>query len=697
MPESQLFLPEDGLKSHKLRSVRLQNKTLQRVRHDVKEHGDEPDESIALLIAETRILALELQPKRFAELAGMHYHAVKNVETPGTHPQHESYSRIYRFWEQRKVPKETRQKLLDLLVPETTDEGRPWRRSVEGLYWKWIYQKGEDKFAEASRHANPQQKPLTYGTIWQRHAVNVIPEYREPQIIGDRLDRDPGETGEIWTEQKLRRFQEQNVPPPLARLLTAMETGIDGIAMNIRGLVDEFGITQETAAILLKGRMPRIEALFPIVRRVIPAKEHESFLRELVACRPADTETFAEAFERVRDINGWTNREISLLLDVAPPEVRLDGYKSPRKEVYRPSHVLRTMYQDVQFSAQTPAKAAIDIITTPKNGGDPDEREREELETIFMGGVVEQLRTTAARNSRLRLQRTLCGVTPEELAEESAYDAATILKIERSELWISEKDENALIELTRNFAIQKAAFALEKHGEQQEILSRAPETVPSAIELLAERHGGYIPVERLTKDPEGHKVSIELLKAIAHNENCPPLPKLKWILQQGGLAFSPKLERDWYERMAEHLSQEQAWKGPLARGLGIIIYSKQNTVSEFWRENLSGDISYPSLTRNIQQLNGAAHPAAWPAITRHLYAAGMDRKDPQYAYIEQLFERQDDVRSGGKKSLHAAQETLIEWRKDMKGKRKDPEKYEFRLGLTRKERGLPDKKMTAKA
>ena len=175
----RMELPTGRLKGHDLRRVQKLNDTLRRTRALVAE-SEETENSIALLLAETRVLVLRMGRYEFGQTAGMHFHAVKNAETPGSHPQHESLSRVYRMWNRlatsdrgmssrlKKQLADACVKFLDLLVPEEDEYGRSFRASVDGLYRTWMYQMGRRAFGEASRKVNRQPMPLTYGTLWQR-------------------------------------------------------------------------------------------------------------------------------------------------------------------------------------------------------------------------------------------------------------------------------------------------------------------------------------------------------------------------------------------------------------------------------------------------------------------------------------------------------------------------------------------------
>ena len=91
-PAANTELSTRGFTSHGLRRILKLNDTLRHTR-DLVAESEDAAQSIALLLAETRVLVLRMGRYEFGQLAGMHFHAVKNAETPGSHPQHESLSR----------------------------------------------------------------------------------------------------------------------------------------------------------------------------------------------------------------------------------------------------------------------------------------------------------------------------------------------------------------------------------------------------------------------------------------------------------------------------------------------------------------------------------------------------------------------------------------------------------------------------
>ena len=374
-----------GLGGHVLRRVQKLNDTLRRTRALVAEANEAPARSMALLLAETRVLVVQMGRHEFGRVAGMHFHAVKNVETPGGHPQHESFSRVYRTWHQLAAgdhgqsPKVKSQlaracaKLMDLLVPERDDRGRPLRSTVDGLYRVWMYQSGHSAFEEASCRTNRQRVPLTYGTLWQRREVGMVPDFEEIRVIGTHLGHDLNEAAEVWEQHKSVQLRKRGVPSPLVRFIVAIQLGYPGLRMSASSIRKHLHVSERTAQAINNGQLVRFDEVRDVVQSVIPKREISSLEREWQAAwdQFASEEDFATAFPRICAENGWTNHMLASLLRVRPPEQRNDlpalkkkTGKVARAESYRPSAEVRRMYQENSFSGQAPAKAAIDLVAS---------------------------------------------------------------------------------------------------------------------------------------------------------------------------------------------------------------------------------------------------------------------------------------------------------------------------------------------
>ena len=442
---AELELPTGGLSGHGLRRVQKLNDTLRRTRA-LSAKSKDLDHSIALLLAETRVLILEMGRYEFGQVAGMHFHAVKNAETPGSHPQHESLSRVYRAWgrlaNERGQPQRVKRqlktvsaKLLDLLVPEEDEQGRPFRASVDGLYRIWMYQKGRRAFEAASRKTNRQRVPLTYGTLWQRREVGMVPDFEEVRIIGKDLDRDLKIAGVIWDQQKTKQLLARDMHAPLVRFIVAIQLAYPGLRMTAASIRKHLKVTEKTAQAINNGEMVGFNEVEQVVTKVIPKKDFAKLKSQWGAelTRLGTLEDFATAFPRVCKENAWNNHMIATLLRVRPPEERAKKRtKASRAEVYRPSAEVRRMYQENAFSGQAPAKAAIDLVSR-------DQKQAEYLTRLFLDGVGQRLfhKGSAAHASPVRRCRVLSGVLPQELADVSTYSKSEILHIERGLLQVS--------------------------------------------------------------------------------------------------------------------------------------------------------------------------------------------------------------------------------------------------------------------
>ncbi len=709
-----------NLGGHVLRRVKKLNDTLRRTRALVAESDEDRSDSIALLLAETRVLVLRMGRHEFGGVAGMHFHAVKNVETPGGHPQHESFSRVYRTW-QRLATKEPGQssrvksqlhlasaRLLKLLVPEQDDRGRSLRSTVDGLYRIWMYQTGHAAFEEASRRTNRQRVALAYGTLWQRREVGMVPDFQEVRVIGTHLGHDLAAAAEIWKQRKSEQLLKRGVPSPLVRLIVAIQLEYPGLRMSSSSIRKHLQVSERTAQDMNNGHLVRFDEIRHVAQLVIPKRELPSLQHDWQAAWDRSTcrEDFATAFPRICAENGWSNHMLASLLRVRPPELRnvLPGKKKKAKkinraETYRPSAEIRRMYQENSFSGQAPAKAAIDLVAsdtaTIPNGTVPHavaESQKDFLTRLFLEGVAQRLlhKGSGAHGSPVRAHRILCGVTPEQLAEISGYSRSDILLIERGIQKLSAAESRRLVQCIETFPARKVSAARARLAE----LSSSPVTVSQTIGRLKDRHGGYIPLSRLLHDESDRRFSFTpgRLKRIECGQEVPALPLLKYLVTQGGAEITPELIRDWYDRIPTYLAEhgKLQWRHPMARGLGIVILEKWHNLHHFWDEQLQEDLSYSMLTRNFQQMNGKSHDFSWTTVSRYLNAAGVGLSDPRRSFLQHLFHCRHEItkliHSGHRNPLRTVIGNVMnQWRKEMRSVGLDSHAVEYTLGLTTEE------------
>lgn len=709
-------LPTRGLHGHALRRVQKLNATLRQTRRLVAESEEDPKQSLALLVVETRVLALNMGRYEFGQAAQMHFHAVKNVETPGTQPQHESLSRVYRTWLRfaqrgagshsaaaRKQVRAAAARLLELLVPVQDEYGRPLRRTVEGLYWKWMYQVGRAAFEKASARANRLRKPLTYGALWQRHESQMSPDFEEVRLIAKHLDRDLDEAAAIWSEHKTSQLTARGVQAPLVRLTVEIQKQFAGLRMTAQSVRRQCGVTLKVAQAITNGQMVAASEVRPLIDKVIPPRERSEFVDAWNQAYQPDNEDFAAAFPRIRDQNGWSNHMIAALLRVRAPEKREGGggrrsgrqrKARPRIEAFRPAAEIRRMYQNNAFATQAPAAAAIELIASANSAvNDQGESQKDYLQRLFLEGVDQRLRRkgSGAQGSAIRKYRILCGVTPEKLAELCGESKDELLLIERGLRRVRAAQEKRLIRLMQQYAQEKVAAARRELSR----LTAAPQTVREAVTLLRERHGGYIPLSRLLHDEHDRRFSFapDRLRRIAAGREVPPLPVLRSLVKRAGSEVVPELVRDWYEWMPGYLAAHPKlrWKHPLARGFGIVVFESWNSLRDFWKEHFEGDFSHSVLTRNFQQLNGRGYQLAWPTVSRYLNAAAIGLDDPRRLFWQRLFAQHTKIRDAIARRDTAAvrravRAALRRWRTEIEEAGGDPSTVEYQLGLLPEER-----------
>ncbi|MDA1055761.1 MAG: hypothetical protein O3C40_35660 [Planctomycetota bacterium] len=711
---AQRELSTRGFASHDLRRILKLNDTLRNTRALVAQSEHAAD-SIALLLAETRVLVLRMGRYEFGQLAGMHFHAVKNAETPGTHPQHESLSRIYRMWNRlatndrehsprvRKQLAEACAKLLDLLVPEQDERGRPLRATVDGLYRIWMYQFGRSAFESASRKTNRQRTPLTYGTLWQRREVGMVPDFEEVRTIGTQLGRDLDMAAEIWEQQKTEQLLARGMSKPMVRFSIAIQLAFPELKMTSALLRKHLTVNEKTAQAINNGQMVGFDDIRHVVGKVIPSKDIPAFTRQWSEAwdRLHSQEDFATAFQRICGENAWNNHMLSTLLGVCPPEQRsgASGSKAKQKKVarvetYRPSAEVRRMYQENGFSGQAPAKAAIDLVASDEIPAGNGENQRQYLTRLFLEGVEQRLaqKGNSAHASPVRRHRILCGVTPQQLADVSGFSKADILRLEHGLREVSASEEKRLLELIESFPADKVALARARMTE----LTTPPSTIMEAVTRLRDRHGGYVPLSRALHDETQRCVCLSpaRLKQIERRQDVPALPLLEHLVTRGGSQLTPELVRDWYDRIPQHLVEHPKlrWRHPLVRGFGLIVFEKWPSLYAFWQEQFQDDFTYSVVSRNFQQLNGCWGDFPWTTVSRYLNAVGLGVSDPRREFLQQLFERKDEITvslnaNNHPASLNVIRQVLKRWRSALRATDRDPRSVEYKLGLTTEERG----------
>ena len=707
----RIGLPTSGLHGHDLRRVQKLNDTLRRTQALVAGSEDAAG-SIALHLAETRVLVLRMGRYEFSRMAGMNYYAVKNVETPSSHPQHGSLSRVYRTWSRlatsehgpssrvKKQLAEACAKFLDLLVPEEDEYGRPFRASVDGLYRTWMYQLGRRAFEAASRKTNRQRRPLTYGTLWQRREVGMVPSFEEVRVIGSNLGCDLKMAVTIWDERKTEQLLERGMPAPLVRFIVTIQLKYASLRMTAASIRKHLEVSEKVAQAINNGQLVGFDEIRHVVLAVFPRKDITALRSQWKAAwdHRGTQEDFSTAFPRICKENTWNNHMLATLLRVRPPEERSNQKKkggNARAEYYKPSAEVRRMYQDHSFSGQAPALAAIELVASEevseRSGG---ESQKEYLTRLFLEGVERRLmlKGSGAAGSLVRRHRILCGVMPQQLADLSGYSKADILLIERGLREVSAPEESRLVKLLETFPARKIGQARARLAE----LTTPPNTVRQAVARLKDRHGGYITLSRILHHEMDRRLSFTpaRLKRIEHGEEVPALPQLRHLVTAGGTQFTPEMVIDWYDRMPKYLSENHKlrWRHPLVRGFGMVIFKKWHSLRHFWEEQFQDDFSYSIVTRNFQQLNGQGYGFPWTTVSRYLNAAGLGISDPRRTFLQQLFLRKDEVtdainHDNGPALLVVIRQVLKRWRTEIRAAKGDPQSVEPTLGLTAEERG----------
>ncbi|TSC57379.1 MAG: hypothetical protein Greene041619_1199 [Candidatus Peregrinibacteria bacterium Greene0416_19] len=702
--EPARLIPLRGLASHDLRLARVRNGKLLAIREELRARDVEPEESIALLIAETRILTLGLGIKTFARIARIHPNAAQNVERTDARPEHNSYARVHAAWRKLGVPEETRERLIGLLVPETDTEGRPLRDTVNGLYWTYYYRRGERAFASATRKATMHRRPLSYGTLWQRHAAGMVPDFSEVHATSELLGEDTHHATSVWTADKERQLRAQGgVHPLLVRLLTGLEAR--EVASMTTDRLKDLGASDKAAALLMQGRLAPVESVSDLIDWTIPLPDQAEFrTRWKEAWEEAEAKSFASAFECIRDRQGWTNRQLSSLLRSAraamkgTPAIRTNDARSGHARDAKPSNDLRRMYRDHASSEKVPALAAIDLVTSnPHAIDEQDEDARRELIRLFHCGARHQLHGSGVADSPLRAERTLCGVSLGRLADAAGIDRKEIIAIEQGRKKVTVAKERALISLARSVP----AALVEAVREAVRMLHAPVDAVPNVVSTLRRRLGSGIAVtERMRQSDDdllrhpntgNARYRLRALRSIEDGSLVPCWPVLRRMLEMESLQPGESLERDWYLRMAAYLAKLPNWCHPLPRALGMVVFHQAPSLTMFCEHQMGG--MHPAmLVRNVHQLGGTGYDTTWPSVSRYLDGAGLAMDDPQRVFMELLFPHKDAIagalrRRNARAVTTMVQEVLDQWKLLVWEGGGSAEEHIHKLGLTARERG----------
>lgn len=673
------LVSEDGLESHKLRKTRLNNDILAEVR--------ELGEALPTIIAETRWLTLRLTRKEHAEGAGIDDHAQMNVEGRGINPQHETYASIHKFWKQMGIGRDTLDKLIALLLQrehenqgEKISDDEPLTLSTFDLYRKWGYVVGMSNFEHTSKQVVGGEG-LTYGGLWQRRAAGMVPDFWEVNMLAGALEMDREEARAVWASERMGQLLSRKVPEPCARFFIKVEASMTE-RFTALPIAEQLDIPQELGKKLSRCEFVPFSEIGPVARRLFRGKE----LRQLqeawqaVEAERAGTETYGQAFERIRDARGITNAQIVAILNIRPPEERIDGYDSSRNEPYRPSHVIRDVYQNIQFSHQAPAGVLNALVARPRVHVDArDMAEPEYLRELFLETRNERRRTSGSslEDSTLRLLRDYWGIDPDTLESETGIPREEILLAERR---LGSLDGNDIRKLERaaeklGRAKVEAAFAQRKAIREEQ--TRLPLTVEEFAPLLAEQSGGYLPLSRKTKCSEERLgVTPAQMKRIGVGPEkvVPPLPELKYIAKSAGTAVGDTLIHDWYAEFPTYLAEREKrpMPDPLARLVWTAVSYHSRSGQRFCDDRLGG-LSNSLLIRHVQALNAGTYPT-WEVVSRYLSGADIGVDDPPYVFAEFLYQRQGNTRG-----------LIKQWVAYARERRMDPTHESHRFGLTKKE------------
>lgn len=683
MPEKQTAdrVSEEGLRWHQLRNVRRNNAVLERV----EESGDE----LAIELARGRWLNRRMGRKEHAKEVGIHYHAQMNVERAGSFPQHESYSRIYRRWAKcDDISEETLERILDLLIRrdyarrgETLKENEELEPCVIDLYKRWSYQVGLDRFEDASKKVNDGD-PLTYGTLWQRRATNTVAEFSEVDGLCKQLSMDEEQARDVWTAERWRQLVSRELPEPYIDFLIRLERdrGVRLVASSLR----QIEATNDIQKCIARTEFVQFETVSRVIDTLYPPDEIEALKELWEQCQKGQGETFGQAFERIRDQRGLTNRQLSLALDIQPPELR-DKKERGRIEPYRPSHLIRETCDDPQFSSQAPAGVLVELVApTTLKKSENDLASNRHLHSLFQRRRESVYRSKGGKmdDPEMRILREYWGIEPSELCQYTkGLNAKQLLEAERGRMHITDSVRQKLMKAIVMHGQMRVEQARERLKAAEDEKVAIPTGLDDFASCLSKRFGGYGGLRRAIVQYSGEEmregISVGTLHSIGTGKQhvVPALCTLEKIANAAGIPLPESIKKEWYLQYPDYLYRKKGEpiRDPLARGFETTMAQFCPTLRKFQLSRMA-ELSYPSISRNFGEMRSGDYPN-WSSLGRYLGACDISLKAPLFVYLQSLHGNGGNVKKA-----------LDEWRHVAGQRKMNPDLYEYTFGLTEKER-----------
>lgn len=639
------FLPEEGHRSHSLRRIRANNRSLERVRAIGSPLGRH--------IAEVRWLTLQLSSKEHAVAAGITPCAQRNVErgSATARSHHDTYERIHTFWEAQCVTQEQRERLLRLFIerqyavrgePEI-DPKQSRALSTFDLYRRWGYMRGHKKLFANVKTGSRRDERFTEGGLWQRRASQTVPEWEEIERVHRAL-RLPEEewrsARDAWLFEKQRQLLGRGIPQAYADALLAIEAS--GTRLIASALTERFGVTQDVARALSAGRPVRREEVERIAREVMDAGDYKEWRREWgVISADTPKETLIDTYVRVRNARGLTNEQIARAMMLPSP---------------RPSQHIRRTLEDITASDVAPAGVILGLAAGSDRDGETEEFVNERLRMLFLEKrrALLLVAGSTAGKSDLRLLRDYWGIKAKELTSVARMDRDLIARVEQGKKQVPPQRMQKLLSLVESLGqarLEEARQRLHAHADEREqALAADPISLDAFTDVLTKRVGSLLALRRLSQNAYVRGgTSVDMLKRIGtgKGQSVPPLCLLRRLLERTGALLTPELEEDWYRHYPECMSKqpgEYPPHTPLGRIIATRIATRWMSLNQFHAEMMKGMIGYSTFIRNVQRINAGKH-VPWPMIERCLLPTGITQEDPLYIFTRCLVDEGGDVRA----------------------------------------------------
>ncbi len=659
----------DQFQGHERMAVSRGNTALERIFKETRT-------DLPKLMATGRWSVLREPKKKYANAVGLSCNGYVPMETDKKEramPERMKYTKVLRDWRENGISAGIREQCLQLLEPG------------EDLYSFWM------RIGYDLGHEDIEKKmPWFYNKAWGHRKAGVIMDYlqfrrivnflypkpqgRSTSALEDAVRREKrieeGDT--VWTSAKSKQYADREIEVPFAEFLIALEKDC---AVHFHGtmtaarLHTEYGFTLEAGNSIISGRLIDWEIVAGLAEELFPREKVRELASEWKRAMTVEGQrrSFRVVCLEAMQTSGLNSGDIGRLLDIRPPEERIEGYVVHRHHRYRPDANVRNVLLDSASTTLVPVQALLRLVSK-------DEQQEASLQDVYAQERERHYRRSGAGLSgaglEMRIGRERAGLEMRDLARhflpqkspgakvrKKDLDLQALERGERSNTW--EYTYPQVMEVIEAVAGQKAAKAWERLQHIDDIPLELLEwaTVQDMARSLIRAHKSSRKVREMMEEQAPNQamwLREDLIRDIAEGTYLPKLPALRHLAVTAGMkdALPEEVLRDWHERYPAYLASRKQHRitNPLGRVLTTLIDCKEaRHHKDFLDERYLG----PTPTHASQDLFKVQFRNFQPSpefVEGILRAAGVTKDRPVWAAATTLQETGD---------LHAALNTAV--------------------------------------